>query len=632
MQIISKISLSFAIGVIGLSACKSKNEAANLKSFDDQAYFESLRSGAYKSKTSKQANIEALSDLLPETLDLTYGAISYSEKSGATILSDVNLTVEDSELGVNIKTLSLWDVNETAISDRLSGKNLDSDVSVLGRLEASNLSVFGLEAAFKPMMNASNNLNQKILEGSLGDDSDYSYGLLKQSIDNYDISLKNFIVTDIKMHPWVLNLTQAPFDEDAPEANDFWHSFQKMAAWSYAMSYEDMAAYDGVFEIEMTQDELPMSFDMNVGLIGYKGYSRGDMDYVGLRDMRYVMDMVIPIDDSLSTTQALKMTTSTDSYSYEKMELSQVMKHLAIGKMPDRDNTDFMSLGVWEAQNTRMSIDDQDLYSLERFRLDMSEFHGLIPEVIDFKIDNAKYNVASFMTWMETLGEDLHQSAAQKAEMQENLAKITEILNRHDMSEPSFDMDIAMHWDAETGVSDMGYGFGIDDIGRFKSNFEGILPRYDEVIDLFPKDKDDFDESEFEQLFEDTVAFKRFSNEISDEGFDKLMALMIDFSKMAPDNQQTMMLKNATPKQLRQMMAGGITMGGAMMGQQFPPALDHVETVAEFVTEGGVLKIDIEARTPLTSQDMDNLSPEVMSDPDKFKDIFKLEVVREAGK
>ena len=627
MQIISKLSLGVAIGVIGLSACKSKNEAIDLKSFDDQAYFESLRSDVYKSKTSKQTDIEALSDLLPETLNLTFDDISYSDKSGATTLSDVNLTVVDSDFGINIETLLLWDVNETAISDRISGKNLDSDVSLLGRIEARNLSVFGLETAFQPLIDASNDLNQKLLEDTIGGDAS-----LEQLIDKYDISLESFIATDVKVHPWVLNLTQSPFteDEEATEETEVWHFLQKMAAWNHAISVEDMAAYDGTFEIEMRQDDLPMSFDMNIGLIGYKGYSRGDMEYVVARDMNYMMDMVVPLDDS-STTQSMKMKTSTESYTYEKMYLSQVMKHLAIGKMPDRNQTDFMSLGIWQGNDTQVSIDDQNLYSVDRFKLDMSEFHGLLPEVFDLEIDNLKYSVTGFMSWMDGFGADLYQTANQKAEMQEGIAQITEILSKHDMTEPSFDLQFAMHWDAETGTSDLGYGFGIDDIGRFKSSFEGIMPSYDAVMDVLPEDMDDFDPSALESLFEETIFFERFSNELSDEGFDTLMAIAIDFSKLTPDDPQFAILKNATPRQLRQMIVGGISLGASQMGEVFPPALDHVEAVTDFFTEGGTLKIDFEAKRPMSAEDMDNLSPEIMTDPDKFEDVFKLDVVHEAG-
>jgi len=298
MQIISKIALGVAIGVISLSACKGKNKAIDLKSFDDKAYFESLRNEAYKSKTSEQTDIATLSNLLPESLNLTYDSISYSEKSGATTLSNVNLTMQDSDTGINIESLILWEVNEAAISDRLSGKNLESDLHLIGRLEASNLSIVGLESALKPIIDASNDLNSKIIEETLGGDSNLSDTLSGQSIDNYDISLRSFIVTDVKMHPWVLNLTQGPFGEDetTSTANELWNSFQKIAALSHAFSYDNMAAYDGIFKIAMTQDNLPVSFDMNIGLLGYKGYARGDVEYVVARDMKYLMDMVTPID------------------------------------------------------------------------------------------------------------------------------------------------------------------------------------------------------------------------------------------------------------------------------------------------------------------------------------------------
>ena len=163
MKIISKMGITVAIGVICLSACKDKTETQELGSFVDLAYFESLRVENYVSKTSKQADITVLANMLPETLDLNYGDISFDEKSGATILSDVKLTIMEGDIGINIETISLWDANEGGLSARLSGENLDEEFSLLSRIEANNMSVFGLEAAFKSMFDASNNLTEKIL-------------------------------------------------------------------------------------------------------------------------------------------------------------------------------------------------------------------------------------------------------------------------------------------------------------------------------------------------------------------------------------------------------------------------------------------------------------------------------------
>jgi len=584
MQNLSKIGLSFAVGVLSLSACKSKNESTNLSSFDDQAYFESLRKEKYISKTSKQVDIAALSELLPDTLDLSYGDLTFSEKSGATTLSDVNLTVADSEFGFNIESLSLWDVNDSAISDRLSGKNLDSDVSVLGRIEASNISAFGLESVFQPLFDASNDFNRALLEGT-GAEDDFN---LEQSLDEYDFSLGSFIATDFKIHPWVLDLTQSPFNEyDEPSENEAWHLLQKMAAWSHAMSYEDMAAYDGVFNLSMTQDDVPLSFDMKIGFMGYKGYARGDMEYGGVRDIGYVMDMAIPLDETLAV-KSLKLESSTEVSTYEKMYLSQAMKHLAIGKMPDRDNTDFMSLGVWRGQGTKSSIDGQQIYSLDSYKLDMSEFHGMVPEIFDFEMENIKYNISGLTSWLETLQDDFGLDADNQAEFQTQLDQFNEILNRHNMGEPSFDLQLAMHWNADTGASEIGFGFGIDDVGRFKMGFDSILPTYDAAVELIPEGLDDFEGSELEALFGKTYAFEALSYEMRDEGFDNLLGLIIDFSKMLPEYQQNPVLKNATPTRLRQMMVGGISIGGAVAAEEFPPILDYIEATSDFVMDGGV--------------------------------------------
>ena len=625
MRAISKIGVSLVIGVIFLSACKGKSDKVSLNSFDDQAYFESVRSKAYKSKTSEQIDITALSGQLPDVITLKYSNIDYNKASGATTLSDVNLTFADSDIGVNIETLSLWDLNEAALSARISGDNLDSEFSLLGRLEARNLSAIGLETLFAPMMDASNALNQKMVDelggGDLGDI------VPEQAIDEYEISLGSLIVTDLKVHPWVLSLTPSPFDGevDGPEVNAFWHGFQKAGAWSHAVSYENMVAHDGVIEMTMSQYGMPSSLDMNYGLIGYKGYSRGDMDYAVIRDMNYVMDSHFPV--LRGGTKPMKTTAYVKAYSYEKMYLSQVMKHLAIGQMPDRNQTDFMSLGIWKGKDIQMSIDDQALYSLESYEFDMSKFHGVIPEIFELRVENAKYNIGGFMTWVENLTDAFQVSDEQKAETQKTFNDVMGVLSKHNMAEPSFDFHLTAHWDAQTGVTDMGYGFGIDDIGRLKTRFEGVLPRYDAVADLWPEDMEDLNGSEIEELFERTMAFKSYSSELKDEGFDTLLDISIDLAKMFPsDEQPALMLRNATPQQLRQMMAGGLGISSAVVAEEFPPAMQYLNALTDFITNGGTFKVDFEARSPLTVEDFENLSPESLSDPDRFEEMFKLDV------
>ena len=170
----------------------------------------------------------------------------------------------EGDIGINIETISLWDANEGGLSARLSGENLDEEFSLLSRIEANNMSVFGLEAAFKSMFDASNNLTEKMLGGSNDGNIDLSEAIPEQSLDEYKIHLDSFIATDITIHPWVLNLTQTPFVENSDDATgvdviqQVWHGLQKIAAWSHALSFENMGAYNGVFELAMTQDDLSL--------------------------------------------------------------------------------------------------------------------------------------------------------------------------------------------------------------------------------------------------------------------------------------------------------------------------------------------------------------------------------------
>ena len=638
MNIISKTGVAVAVGIIGLSACKDKTETQELGSFGDLAYFESLRTENYVSKTSKQADITVLANMLPETLDLNYGDISFDEKSGATILSDVNLTIMEGDIGINIETISLWDANEGGLSARLSGENLDEEFSLLSRIEANNMSVFGLEAAFKSMFDASNDLTEKMLGGSITDGVDLSEAIPEQTLDEYKIHLDSFIVTDITIHPWVLNLTQTPFVANSDNnieldgIQEVWHALQKIAAWSHALSFENMGAYNGVFELAVTEDDLPISYDTEIGLIGYKGYSQGDIDYAGGRDMKTVTETAIPVESDTEIT-SFKMTNSTDFFSYENMYLSQAMKHLAIGKMPERDHTDFMSLGIGRTQGSQFKIDDKTVYSIDRSEYDMSEFHGLVPEVLKFKAENIKFNFSEVMAWVETFSEEFQLTGEEKTEFETELERYMEVLSRYDMTEPSFDLDFAANWDAETGEAGLTYGFGFDEIGRFSSSSAGYMPSYNNVLEVLPEDMDDFDKTALSALLENTFAYKGVSYELIDDDFDKLMSLIIDFSKLAPKEEQLPLLRIATPETLRNMMSTGVVASAEIGAEKFPPIKKHAKTVGDFLAEsGGRLKIDFEAKTPLSSKNTESITTQIIENPDRFEDLFELNVIYEDNK
>ena len=500
------------------------------------------------------------------------------------------------------------------------------------------MSVFGLEAAFKSMFDASNNLTEKMLGWSNNGNIDLADVIPEQSLDEYKIRLDSFIATDITIHPWILSLTQTPFVENFDDATDLngiqqvWHGLQKIAAWNHALSFKDMAAYNGVFELAMTQDDLPISYDMEIGVIGYKGYSRGDIDYAGGRDIKTFTETAIPVESDTETT-SLKITNSTDFFSYEKMYLSQAMKHLAIGKMPERDHTDFMSLGIGRTQGSQFKIDDKTVYSIDRSEYDMSEFHGLVPEVLKFKAENIKFNFSEVMAWVETFSEEFQLTGEEKTEFETELERYMEVLSRYDMTEPSFDLDFAANWDAETGEASLTYGFGFDEIGRFSSKSAGRMPSYNDVLEVLPEDMDDFDETALYALLENTFAYKGVSYELIDDDFDKLMSLIIDFSKLAPKDEQTPLFRNATPKVLRQMMSAGVVLSAEMAAEEFPPIKKHAKTVGDFLAEsGGNLKIDFEAKTPLSSENMESIITQIIENPDSFEDLFELDVIYEDNK
>ena len=81
------------------------------------------------------------------------------------------------------------------------------------------------------------------------------------------------------------------------------------------------------------------------------------------------------------------------------------------------------------------------------------------------------------------------------------------------------------------------------------------------------------------------------------------------------------------------MMSAGVVLSAEMAAEEFPPIKKHAKTVGDFLAEsGGNLKIDFEAKTPLSSENMESIITQIIENPDSFEDLFELDVIYEDNK
>lgn len=626
---------TLAVVSIALVGCQKK-DAVLTDGFNADRYFSQLKKEKFVDRKGQALDVEAVVAAMPDTVAIKYTSSEFNTKSGATVLSDVTLTQSDNlDVGLRIGEISIWGADNAAILDRMSGKTADQDLIVASRIEAANMELFGLETLMSPLMDISNDM----VEGMAGNDPDMADVDLTSTIESYEFLTGTFILTDFVLHPSVLRLTDLPAGDasDLPDEDSkvIWHWFQKVANYTSMFSFNDVVWYDNVYDLTLTQYGQPNQMSGIIEYAGYKGIRRGDIDYGITRNMSYDMDIPMPALDGKPAVsgQTLTMTNVSQQTVMRDVRLAKAMDHVARGVMPERSDTDFMSLGVLIMEGSRLDFNGARTYSIDRMVFDMSDFHWLVPEIIDIRIENMRYNIEGFMDYMQASMGAIPAGGGPSSEEFEQMSEVIEqvipILEKYDLEEPSIDVNVGVKWNGDNGETALDYGVGVDDFIRYSMKGEFTLPDYASAIAIVPENIGDLDEDAFQALIKDKTTFKRYEARWTDEGgFEKGFAMAKELAALAPeDSREVAFLRSNSPEQLREMMAGSLLLAAGPVHKAFPPATEYLQAVSNFIREGGELVLSAKPGQPIDSATIETIPMLVASNPDEVVETLGLSVV-----
>ena len=617
-------------GIDMLDARLGLGESAKSAKLDQRAaYFTKLAASSFTDPDGTEFNIDTVIGDLPEAVLVTYGAQKFNPETGASELSDMKITAaENTEVGVKISSLKIWGGNEQAFTALFSGTHAQTVTSVASRVEASGISLFGLETTMKGVIDATNDITTGMIEEI---DPGLDAEELRQSIDDYDVSIGRLVFSNLTHHPVTLKLIEPKADiitdqdDDAlcaesgiatdqcddqnelatmiADTDDSFHALQKMAAWSGAISFDDFAAFDTTLSFDMTQADEKMALAMKVALLGYQTYDRGNVDLAIMTDLDWRLkgnfaSDVTPAD----APYEMEMTGTTALYVIEDMRLAKAYAHMAKGEMPEVTNTDFLSLGRWTSQDTSYKMADIEVYSVASTFLDLTQFHGLVPTKIHLTFDDLSYNISGFMEMAAMMeGDDPDMpSSSELAEMKPFL----DVLEKHGLGAPSMDIDYNLNWNPDNGGFDGTSLFDVHGFMRFNGETKATLTDYTSLMSVLrpAQEQTELDKEALQEMLLETLALEKYSYLITDTGgLTKAFAIASDMGQLMPEGDpSSIVFKNSSPEQLRTMASSGIFMAGSSLAAEFPPAQAYLKAVSAFIAKGGSLKLELAPETPLT--------------------------------
>lgn len=619
---------------LGLAACGQGGSGAlgaiDVDPKSVEAHVTKLAGEAFKGTATAAADIESLRAMLPAEVAVSWGGLSFDAATGSTLLTAVKMTPKDNtEVGVSIDELRLYDLDVDLLKARLTGQRLTESGPLARRIDAKNVSAFGLATLMNGMMGAAyegfsdgvmlppedgipaepaNPLKFQPVDPTAppedwppSTDPDFDFGdedfsaAFETTFDRYDFSVGRIILDDIVLKPYQV----APAPAAAASADDPMASFmsvmQMFAAFNQSFGIDTAAYLDMKGVMAMTQFGETMSTDLAIKSFGARGMRGGDTDAMYMRGLTYTStgaNMGVPMD----------ITYAVDLYTIKDFRLGKVMDYFAKGVVPPRTETNLMSLGVWRSQAESFKLGAKEFYTVAESMFDGSGFHWFIPTKLSATGKGMSLDVGGLIEYaqqassamMGEMGDDpfyAEEVAAQNAQMQQMIAT----LNKNGLSKIAGDYNFGWNWNAGNGDAKLDLGFDGKDLLKFNTKYEGGFPSFKAVSDLIPDNVEATDQEAVANVFSASTSLKLIEFNIEDKGgLPKIYGLMGDFAPTMGMGGEPMTAEN-----VRAMAANGLKTMAAAASQQIPEMPALLNPVAAFLELGGKLRLAIQPTKPM---------------------------------
>ncbi|MEZ5938618.1 MAG: hypothetical protein R3C52_10410 [Hyphomonadaceae bacterium] len=551
----------------------------------------------YKLKGKKEAaDVEGVLGALPEWLSVTHGDVSFDAPAGATVVHDLKIALSAfPTAGLGVAELKLFGFDADFAKARLAGERLNETGRLAARMDATNISAFGLETLFQPAMDAYMAGVADAVEGVVGDDLlEDDLAEINQAaainLTHYNLSIGRIVMDDVVLRPFTVELKNLGADSELAEIFPY---IQQYAAYARSFAADTIAYYDIQGDLTLEEPEVSNTMHIAAANYGLRGLRGGDTDLAILSGLTYSANISAPELDA-----PIVLSGTTGRYEFEGLRLDKALDHLARGVMPERTVSDFISLGKSRTLDGRFSLNGQELYAVKSTELDLSKWRWLVPTSVSMSVENETWNIPGFLSFIRSVEPEIF---ADDPDVEKMVDGVVAALGKYELDKPSFDYGLSVDWNDTSGKTDIAFNGGIDDFMHFDATIMGSLPSFDAVSDLIPENPEEADQQALATLFAASSLFEGFEYNLKDEGgLDKTFALTIDIAKLVPDEDgQMAMLTSQTPDGLRQMAASLVYLGSGAAAAEFPPAQDLLRTVAAWIQDGGSLRLKSSPEKPL---------------------------------
>lgn len=550
------------------------------------------------------------SPAIGETDEFTFDSLSHDGLTGMTRFTGVTI-LGDAGLEFTAEDVRIWGLDGEFLESRMNGEALDREGRVFSRLQASGISISGMEMAIDDLGGAAPNAAKR----SPGARYEGEAGI--EGSETHNVRIASLTIDAVTLHPF---LAAVPVDGESLE------DFEDRGGLSYLLGFSvdalvlsDVSVFtDGLATLNGV--EMATQSEVQIGLLGFAGLSRGDIDRMDILSISsFGTGPQAALGLGGSTTEQIEAEMSLDSWRWTGISLANLFERVVAGEEIAASERDVLSLGEMVMENLSYTVDGADFFSMESLTLDLSGWDWLMPTALALEISGMEYDYSPIRA---PFIEGFLESAPEFADQAD---AIFNLLVENGLLASGGDFSLRWNGDIRGGESRLTMLSTNRELADVNFEMGLILPeveRWAALVTLYGEQTPS-QEARMERLFEDDLAFTEVSASLVDNGLmENSFATVIALAQMMPDaDPQFAALASYDVLTLRNMASSLILLGASDVGRDFPPARRYALSLSQFVRDGGRLDVRISPSTPLTSDAIDRFEQRDPS-PEELVEFF----------
>lgn len=535
-------------------------------------------------------DIEALNGLLGEIARISYDTAGPDAGTGAYRLTGVRAEI----LGDKPITLFtadealFWNADLDGLVARINGENLETTLNLFDRIELG-----GVKVDLTGYYNAVDDAVTAALDEGTPETTVY---------ESATMSVDRFIFGGMTLHPWTYKERDG---EDAGIA-----AIRLLSAVARSFSLDTSLLLDAKIEEVMHTDDISTTMGSVYERQFIHGYDRGNIAAIIQSGIDFSGIIPLPALDTAPVAEGampealipIEISARTEYSAWNGIELANLLEWGEHGEMPPFTERNLWSFGNYVVTGSSMDFAGKPMFRIGHLEVSADKFAWFLPELITIRHEDASLHLADMLMAVDSLG-----IAGETNPGEPSIAEIAGILERTGLATISGDGAFSLSWDSDTGETLLESYSLTDNLYTDDTRFSLTLPSYAALLPGFGIDGRTADEELLGQIFEAGFAFRGGHYSMTDAGLlDAIASLVIEFANLAgagEDDAGDMFagFSGSTPDAVRGFASMMLMFSGSAFAQDIPGSEAWIQSLAGFIAEGGMFRIELAPDVPVTS-------------------------------